>query len=172
MVVTTRTTVAIVTVTAVEALLATTRHVTTILTAVMAVTNVFCSAAVVLPDKAARILNVGGWSSPRCSVSDFMPLTVHQASAPMQENIDTLQLQVRTGIYLYTTYLGAQFTYRVDIGIPLRSFWPMAVSSLWVVRQARTLQPIRTLSIRGGPTTLFLDLAPADRSLSVPSCPS
>ena len=25
-------------------------------------TDVFCSAAVVLPDKAARILNVGGWS--------------------------------------------------------------------------------------------------------------
>ena len=62
MVVTTRTTVAIVTVTAVEALLATTRNVTTILTAVIAVTDVFCSAAVVLPDKAARILNVGGWS--------------------------------------------------------------------------------------------------------------
>ena len=26
-------------------------------------TDVFCSAAVVLPDKAARIFNIGGWSS-------------------------------------------------------------------------------------------------------------
>jgi len=62
MVVTTRTTVAIVTVTMVEAILATTRNVTTILMAMIAVTDVFCSVAVVLPDKAARILNIGGWS--------------------------------------------------------------------------------------------------------------
>src|SRR5712675_2782989 len=102
MVVTTRTTVAIVTVTAVEALLATTRNVTTILTAVMAVTNMFCSGAVVLPDKAARILNVGGWSL----TSTFgIRLYAPDGSAGVngtndwEESPDTLQLQVRLPLY-------------------------------------------------------------------------
>jgi len=48
MVVTTGTTVAIVTVTMVEAILATTRNMTTILTAMIAMTDVFCSVAVVV----------------------------------------------------------------------------------------------------------------------------
>jgi hypothetical protein len=43
-------------------------------------TDVFCSAAVVLPDKAARILNVGGYSRIKRLVSDFMPLTDRLAS--------------------------------------------------------------------------------------------
>ena len=53
-----------------------------------------------------------------------------------------------------------QFTFRVDVGIPLCLVWPMAASLLWVVRQVQMLRP---LSIPGGPTTLFLNwLQPTD----------
>ncbi|KAH8993021.1 copper radical oxidase [Lactarius akahatsu] len=42
-------------------------------------TDVFCSAAVVLPDKAARILNVGGWSSQSSLTGRWYP-TAHVLS--------------------------------------------------------------------------------------------
>jgi len=64
--------------------------------------DVFCSGAVVLPDKAARILNVGGWSL----TSTFgIRLYAPDGSAGVngtndwEENPDTLQLQVRLPLY-------------------------------------------------------------------------
>ncbi|KAH9027091.1 copper radical oxidase [Lactarius pseudohatsudake] len=62
-------------------------------------TDVFCSAAVVLPDKAARILNVGGWSSQ----SSFgLRLYAPDGSAGVngtndwEEDANTFQLQSLT----------------------------------------------------------------------------
>ena len=60
-------------------------------------TDVFCSAAVVLPDKAARILNVGGWSLEstygiRLYAPDGSPGV--NGTNDWEENPDTLQLQV------------------------------------------------------------------------------
>jgi hypothetical protein len=61
-------------------------------------TDVFCSAAIVLPDKAARILNVGGWSVDstygiRLYAPDGSPGV--NGTNDWEENPDTLQLQVR-----------------------------------------------------------------------------
>ena len=61
-------------------------------------TDVFCSGAVVLPDKAARILNVGGWSltstfGVRLYAPDGSPGV--NGTNDWEEDPDTLQLQVR-----------------------------------------------------------------------------
>jgi hypothetical protein len=61
-------------------------------------TDVFCSGAVVLPDKAARILNVGGWSLTstfgiRLYAPDGSPGV--NGTNDWEEDPDTLQLQVR-----------------------------------------------------------------------------
>ena len=60
-------------------------------------TDVFCSGAVVLPDKAARILNVGGWSLTstfgiRLYAPDGSPGV--NGTNDWEENPNTLQLQV------------------------------------------------------------------------------
>ena len=60
-------------------------------------TDVFCSAAVVLPDKAARILNVGGWSGPsaigiRLYAPDGSPGV--NGTNDWEEDTSNLQLQV------------------------------------------------------------------------------
>jgi hypothetical protein len=61
-------------------------------------TDVFCSAAVVLPDKAARILNVGGWSLDstygiRLYAPDGSPGV--NGTNDWEEDPNTLKLQVR-----------------------------------------------------------------------------
>jgi hypothetical protein len=61
-------------------------------------TDVFCSAAVVLPDKAARILNVGGWSLAstfgiRLYAPDGSPGV--NGTNDWEEDPNSLQLQVR-----------------------------------------------------------------------------
>jgi Glyoxal oxidase N-terminus len=68
-------------------------------------TDVFCSAAVVLPDKAARILNVGGWSltstfGVRLYAPDGSPGV--NGTNDWEEDPDTLVLQVRVA-YLHIT---------------------------------------------------------------------
>jgi hypothetical protein len=69
-------------------------------------TDLWCSGAVVLPDKAARILDVGGWSE----ASTFgIRLYAPDGSAGVngtndwEENPKDLQLQVRWLSRLYTT---------------------------------------------------------------------
>ena len=69
-------------------------------------TDLWCSGAVVLPDKAARILDVGGWSE----ASTFgIRLYAPDGSAGVngtndwEENPKDLQLQVRWLSQLYTT---------------------------------------------------------------------
>ncbi len=60
-------------------------------------TDVFCSAAIILPDKAARILNVGGWTS---SSSFGLRLYAPDGSAGVngtndwEEDANTFHLQV------------------------------------------------------------------------------
>jgi hypothetical protein len=61
-------------------------------------TDVFCSASLVLPDKAARILNVGGWSLAstygiRLYAPDGSPGV--NGTNDWEENPNSLQLQVR-----------------------------------------------------------------------------
>jgi hypothetical protein len=61
-------------------------------------TDVFCSGAVVLPDKTARILNVGGWSltstfGVRLYAPDGSPGV--NGTNDWEEDPDTLLLQVR-----------------------------------------------------------------------------
>jgi hypothetical protein len=61
--------------------------------------DVFCSAAIVLPDKAARILNVGGWSLTstfgiRLYTPDGSPGV--NGTNDWEEDPKNLQLQVRT----------------------------------------------------------------------------
>jgi hypothetical protein len=60
-------------------------------------TDVFCSAAVVLPDKAGRILNVGGWAGQsnygvRLYAPDGSPGV--NGTNDWEENPNSLQLQV------------------------------------------------------------------------------
>jgi hypothetical protein len=61
-------------------------------------TDLWCSAAVVLPDKGARILNVGGWTQAsslgiRLYTPDGSPGV--NGTNDWEENSNTLQLQVR-----------------------------------------------------------------------------
>ena len=61
-------------------------------------TDIFCSGAVILPDKAARILNVGGWYSSaafgvRLYAPDGSPGV--NGTNDWEENPNELQLQVR-----------------------------------------------------------------------------
>jgi hypothetical protein len=74
-------------------------------------TDVFCSAAIVLPDKAARILNVGGWSLTstfgiRLYAPDGSPGV--NGTNDWEENPSDLQLQVRTASYPHITYISVQ----------------------------------------------------------------
>jgi hypothetical protein len=74
--------------------------------------DVFCSAAVVLPDKAARILNVGGWSEVstygvRLYAPDGSPGV--NGTNDWEENPDELQLQVCMSHPPHNnTYIGAK----------------------------------------------------------------
>ena len=70
-------------------------------------TDVFCSGAVVLPDKAARILNVGGWSltstfGVRLYAPDGSPGV--NGTNDWEEDPDTLLLQVRVAYLPYYVY--------------------------------------------------------------------
>jgi hypothetical protein len=75
-------------------------------------TDVFCSAAVVLPDKAARILNVGGWSGDstfgvRLYAPDGSPGV--NGTNDWEEDPNTFNLQVCVTYPSHnTTYVGAQ----------------------------------------------------------------
>ena len=85
-------------------------------------TDVFCSGAVVLPDKAARILNVGGWSL----TSTFgVRLYAPDGSAGVngtndwEENPQLLHLQVGVACSASreTPWSLTRHAYRVDVGI-------------------------------------------------------
>ena len=102
-------------------------------------TDVFCSAAIVLPDRAARILNVGGWSLTstfgiRLYAPDGSPGV--NGTNDWEENPSDLQLQVRTAsLSPYHVYRCSMSSLcREDVGIRPPLFFPMAVSSLWVER--------------------------------------
>jgi hypothetical protein len=97
-------------------------------------TDVFCSAAVVLPDKAARILNVAGYSQN----STFgLRLYAPDGSAGVNGTNDweedpNLQLQVGVAdSSSFPTQCSKRHSYlhRVDVGIRPHSFCPMAVFS-------------------------------------------
>jgi len=96
-------------------------------------TDVFCSAAVVLPDKAARILNVGGWSltstyGVRLYAPDGSPGV--NGTNDWEEDPNTLLLQVRAALprTCHGYRCSLSFPCRVDVGIRQPLFWPMAVS--------------------------------------------
>jgi len=67
-------------------------------------TNTWCSAVVVLPDKAARIFNVAGWSD---DAAEGLRLYTPDGSPGVggtndwEENPKTFQLQVRWRIHSY-----------------------------------------------------------------------
>ena len=114
-------------------------------------TDVFCSGAVVLPDKAARILNVGGWSL----TSTFGVRLYAPDGAPgvtsvndWEEDPNTLKLQVRlSDRSLHCAYRSSTCSsYRVAVGTQPHLLCPMAASSLSVVRRAQTPRP--TLRLR------------------------
>ena len=95
-------------------------------------TDVFCSAALVLPDKAARILNVGGYSSQ----STFgLRLYAPDGSAGVngtndwEEDPNNFKLQVDAAGSSSSPTLVLKETFRVDVGIRLRIFCRTAVFS-------------------------------------------
>jgi hypothetical protein len=99
-------------------------------------TDVFCSGALVLPDKAARIINLGGWSL----TSTFgIRLYAPDGSAGVngtndwEEDPTNLKLQVRAAYLsphqIYRRSMSS--SYRPDVGIQQPLSCPMAVSSLW-----------------------------------------
>ena len=64
--------------------------------------DVFCSASIVLPDKGARILNIGGWSvnslyGIRLYTPDGSPGV--NGTNDWEEDYDELKLQVRILVY-------------------------------------------------------------------------
>ena len=69
-------------------------------------TDVWCSAAIVLPDKAARILNVGGWlQNSTVGIRLYTPdgSAGVNGTNDWEEDPAHLQLQVRWCIYTYST---------------------------------------------------------------------
>ena len=100
-------------------------------------TDPWCSAAIVLPDKAARILNIGGWTqTSTVAIRFYTPdgSAGVNGTNDWEENPSTLELQVRWLIRPYTictVLVLNEFTYRVDVGIQPPLLCPMAVSSLW-----------------------------------------
>jgi hypothetical protein len=61
-------------------------------------TDPWCSAALVLPDKAARILNVGGWTKASTfAIRFYTPdgSSGVNGTNDWEENASTLELQVR-----------------------------------------------------------------------------
>ncbi len=94
--------------------------------------DVFCSGAIVLPDKGARILNVGGWSlDSTFGVRMYTPDGVlgTNSSNDWEENEATLHLQVGVALILRARVLKASFLYRADVGIRLHQFCPMVAFS-------------------------------------------
>jgi hypothetical protein len=98
-------------------------------------TDVFCSAALVLPDKAARILNIGGYSLTstfgiRFYAPDGGPGM--NGTNDWEENSNELVLQVRlVDPPLYSAYLSLKCSsYRVGVGILRQLFWQMEAFSL------------------------------------------
>ena len=83
-------------------------------------TDVFCSAAVVLPDKAARILNVGGWSlqstwGVRLYAPDGSPGV--NGTNDWIEDPQNVILQVGVAYSTSSHPLVPKLFYRVDVGI-------------------------------------------------------
>lgn len=69
-------------------------------------TNTWCSAAVVLPDKAARIFNVAGWSDDATQGLRFYTPNGSpgvNGTNDWEENPNTFQLQVRWHIHSHST---------------------------------------------------------------------
>ena len=69
-------------------------------------TNTWCSAAVVLPDKAARVFNVAGWSDDaseglRFYTPDGSPGV--DSTNDWEENSEIFKLQVRWRIHFHST---------------------------------------------------------------------
>ena len=115
-------------------------------------TNIFCSGAVVLPDKAARVLSVGGYSDTstfgvRLYAPDGSPGV--NGTNDWEEDPNTLQLQVRLPHsplhHAYPSQSSNCSSYRADVGIPPHSFWQMVASSSLAVKQVRMPRPIRHL---------------------------
>jgi hypothetical protein len=113
-------------------------------------TDVFCSGAIVLPDKAARILNVGGWSlTSTFGIRLYAPNGSPGVNGTndWEEDPTNLQLQVRLPHpSLHRAHQSSKdLSHRVAVGIPPHSFWQMAASSSWAVKQGRMPRPIRHL---------------------------
>jgi len=101
--------------------------------------NTWCSAAVVLPDKAARILNVAGWSNDaayglRFYTPDGSPGV--NGINDWEENPHNLKLQVRWHTHTHSTvkFRCSMSSYSLHVGIRPHLFYLMAVSLLWVGR--------------------------------------
>lgn len=83
-------------------------------------TDVFCSGSVVLPDKAGRVLNVGGWSlSSTFGVRLYTPSGSPgvNGTTDWEENVNELSLQASivmpyNGMFALTTFS------RMDDGTP------------------------------------------------------
>ena len=80
-------------------------------------TDVWCSAAIVLPDKAARILNVGGWlQNSTIGIRLYTPdgSAGVNGTNDWEEDPDHLQLQVRIHSVKFRRSMG--LSCRVDVG--------------------------------------------------------
>lgn len=96
-------------------------------------TDVFCSASLILPDKGARQINVGGWSVDslygiRLYTPDGSPGV--NGTNDWEENGDELKLQVDICITVVLPIL----RYSLDqpsnhVGILLHLYFPMALYS-------------------------------------------
>ena len=130
-------------------------------------TDVFCSAAVVLPDKAARILNVGGWSLTstfgiRLYAPDGSPGV--NGTNDWEEDPDNLQLQVRVAYHPHITFAVSVFN---EFAIQGGRWYPTALvlsngSVLIMGGETGANAPANpTLEILprvpGGSTVVFLD---------------
>ena len=111
----------------------------------------WCSAAIVLPDKAARILNIGGWTE---TSTVAIRLYTPDGSAGVngtndwEEHPSALELQVRWYIRPYTmctVLVLNEIACRVDVGIQPHWLCPMEVSSLWVAQTALAGHPTQRL---------------------------
>jgi hypothetical protein len=127
--------------------------------------DVFCSGAVVLPDKAARILNVGGWSDTSASgirlyAPDASPGI--NGTNDWEENPNALRLQVHMGYFCLLHVFRCSSVY-VQTGRWYSSALVLSNGSVLVMGgETGASAPVNpTLEILpripGGPTTVFLD---------------
>jgi hypothetical protein len=91
-------------------------------------TDVFCSASIILPDKAGRQLNVGGWSllstfGVRLFTPDGFPGV--PSYNDWQENADVLHLQVMAAFVFLLIGIHPPELFREVVGIPPHLSWLM-----------------------------------------------